>query len=1016
MASTLIFIAIIGSVITMSPEGLSYGDMDKKQFSLAYALDDNKNVKNEKKGTNVQETETKGFHDVVLQAVQLGSGQLGYKMVSHIVKYEDTQTTENLTSLYSQEPTIPGPSIFINTKDKLSLTLIDKDGKETNEKLNSLEAGTYPYYDNNAAETGLFGAIIVDEPGQTESIDVLIDGQIQKISKDELDKDIVLYMVGSTFWGMEIDKNGQQTALWTNPTIGADEGQKVRFHVLGLGSKGHDHTFHLHAHRWVDPGTTNIIDVKTISTVTESDTPITQSVKTSKTSQLLKSINAKIFGTDSKSDKKTITSHPAHRFVVVAGDGVGPGDWQYHCHVFAHMEAGMMGIFKVGQQGSNTQSIPGADPNTNFASFNITDEPGTWFKAANGGVPTVSESLAVIEAPGVAHFMMTKDSASVHTITSLIYPSGAKNMPFDEITGYRGGGIVNLDDPGLYVFTCKVHPYMFGAVIADNSTTTGLDLGQNLVVAGVTDENGIPTASDLALKLLRTFLIATNPDNWQNYNVDTNPTLSWNVNIPDITVNVGSPIGDIGLRDAYEAFGYDLSDKTLQTPFNPDVPGVGEVWINTQFEKTQGKTKYGSSAAINASTWEITKKFAFPQINENHPHNMWSSADQEKIYQTQWFDTRLTTFDRESGKVYADIPVGDAPSHVMTRPGLAPENPEFDIVNVAMNGEYFVTQVTPDGTKVVRNLAMQNPGQNPTHPHGHWITPDGSKLITPNAFTGDVTIYNMTGDSIQSRVSTGAIPIATSITPDGNKAYVANLLGNSISVVDMVNGNKIKDINLIENYNPITGEVTSKTVDTPDGPEERKLVGALPIQTPTSPDGRAVVTANTLTATITVVNATSDELVVMIPCDPGCHGVNFGAKQGGGYYAYVSSKFSNAAIVVDTDPNGDGDVSDAKQVGRILLVSNPNTKTDDTVTGLEGNGGQGVLAIPNVYNGWVQNLPEKWKSLLTEEQLNPGAQYQSVVEHQKNVRMHTINQNENQYEIEKQLIPKGTDIIFPMPY
>jgi hypothetical protein len=34
-------------------------------------------------------------------------------------------------------------------------------------------------------------------------------------------------------------------------------------------------------------------------------------------------------------------------------------------------------------------------------------------------------------------------------------------------------------------------------------------------------------------------------------------------------------------------------------------------------------------------------------------------------------------------------------------------------------------------------------------------------------------------------------------------------------------------------------------------------------------------------------------------------------------------------------------------------------------------GGQGVLAIPNVYNGWVQKLPGEWKELLTREQRNP---------------------------------------------
>ena len=40
--------------------------------------------------------------------------------------------------------------------------------------------------------------------------------------------------------------------------------------------------------------------------------------------------------------------------------------------------------------------------------------------------------------------------------------------------------------------------------------------------------------------------------------------------------------------------------------------------------------------------------------------------------------------------------------------------------------------------------------------------------------------------------------------------------------------------------------------------------------------------------------------------------------------------------------------------------------------GLFGIGG-GVLAIPLVYNGWVQNLPDDWKSKLTCKQKAPMA-------------------------------------------
>lgn len=111
--------------------------------------------------------------------------------------------------------------------------------------------------------------------------------------------------------------------------------------------------------------------------------------------------------------------------------------------------------------------------------------------------------------------------------------------------------------------------------------------------------------------------------------------------------------------------------------------------------------------------------------------------------------------------------------------------------------------------------------------------------------------------------------------------------------------------------------------------------------------------------------------MAILPGDPGCHGVQYGAKQGGGYYAYVSSKFSNSLIIVDPDPDNNGNLDDAKIAGRILLTATDVTATDDTITSNRGMGGQGILTIPVVYNGWVQNLPDTWKNQLTPTQRNP---------------------------------------------
>ncbi|HJZ78346.1 MAG TPA: hypothetical protein VKE51_41750 [Vicinamibacterales bacterium] len=567
--------------------------------------------------------------------------------------------------------------------------------------------------------------------------------------------------------------------------------------------------------------------------------------------------------------------------------------------------------------------------------FELTDEPGAWYRSVAGPIAG-SNSLAVA-TPGT-EVRFSGKSHTVHTMTSLLFPTGAANMPFD--TGaQKGDASVVLQTPGLYVFVCKIHPYMLGAVVVDNPQTPGLDLGETItLVNGIT----VPTSSDLATRLLRTFFIATNPANWQNFA----SAAPWHITYPSVDVRItGGAVVNLAtvLSQRYG------NDVVLPPVFKPATPGVGEVWVDTQFEKTAGKDKPGTASRVDATTWNVLRKVAIPSVDMNNPHNMWTDRNQQLIYQTEWFDSKLTVFERETGRFLRRISVGDAPSHVMTRT-------DTDDVHVALNGEegpQSVVELTPGATSVRRKIDI---GRG--NPHAHWMSHDGKTMVTPNAFTADSSIFDFPANHTTSIVPAGAIPIATGMMPDGSKYYVSNFLDNTITVIQTHTGNVLGTINLIEHYNPVTGEIT--------GP-----VGALPIQTPVSPDGRYMVTANTLTATILITDTKTDTLVAMLHGEAGAHGVQFGAKKGGGYYAYVANKFANTLTVVDADPNHDGNFSDAAIVGRVLLTAGPATASDDTVIGLQGMGGQGVLAIPVPYNGWVQQLPQVFKNQLTPAQLNP---------------------------------------------
>ena len=77
-------------------------------------------------------------------------------------------------------------------------------------------------------------------------------------------------------------------------------------------------------------------------------------------------------------------------------------------------------------------------------------------------------------------------------------------------------------------------------------------------------------------------------------------------------------------------------------------------------------------------------------------------------------------------------------------------------------------------------------------------------------------------------------------------------------------------------------------------------------------------------------------------------------------------------LIVDTDPNGDGNPSDAAVVGGLALAGDQKTAMDDKITDFAGFGGMGVLAVPLAYEGWVQQAPANAiNNQLTCRQRNP---------------------------------------------
>ncbi len=238
-----------------------------------------------------------------------GNDLFAYRMAGHLIQERNKEI--DVTSRYAAEPTIPGPTIVIDEGDEVILTLrhvFDPGNSATLEQVSvhvhgvhydihsdgTLEyinlvadesatptmsytyhwiaapgtAGTWAYHDHNmitlngAEDRGLYGALIVNNK-KSKYFALNKAGKLKAVPLSSIKKEYVLFIGDDAFWGTEINnQTGQQTPLWNNPTLLAQQGSNVRFHLIALGTNTHN--FQLNNYGWIDPGTNLIISEKVI--------------------------------------------------------------------------------------------------------------------------------------------------------------------------------------------------------------------------------------------------------------------------------------------------------------------------------------------------------------------------------------------------------------------------------------------------------------------------------------------------------------------------------------------------------------------------------------------------------------------------------------------------------------------------------------------------------------------------------------------------------------------------------
>ncbi len=529
------------------------------------------------------------------------------------------------------------------------------------------------------------------------------------------------------------------------------------------------------------------------------------------------------------------------------------------------------------------------DPGSGSAAdtMHLSDEPGNWFRSEATGTP-----VSVVDPGDRVDFKIGNCCTNTrHTVTLLVRPEGSA-VTMDQDHSQNGTLSLEFDVPGVYILVCKIHPYM-------------------TAVVAVRDAGGdVPPVSAGSLPFLGHLGVQSLP-----------------------AADVLAVVTTVAPTDADRLAKWDIlgpADEVI-----PAVPGVGEVWIDTQFERVPGQTdeggveKPGTITVVDAATFAVEREIDGLGAGGlwNNPHNMWASFDLATIYNSNWFGKWINKLDRATGTIQDSITVGEAPTHIITIP--TPGSPQFGVLTIPLSAENDLVKVRDDGSGL-DPVDAEPTGEGRNHPHGHWLTCGaGDRTIVPNVFKGlgfggSVSVIDtLSGEVVREFVHSADDPLRSALlmpiaagqchVHGVSKAYVANLASGLVTVIDV-------DRLCITGNIPVTL--------TPDGLTGLDLLHTLqaPIQTPVSPDEKWVATAVLSLTTVpraatgtpdhvAIIDTALDEVVALVPTPAGTHGVNWGARLGGGYYAYVSNQHANVLNVIDPDPDGDGDGSDAEVVG-----------------------------------------------------------------------------------------------------
>ncbi len=222
------------------------------------------------------------------------------------------------------------------------------------------------------------------------------------------------------------------------------------------------------------------------------------------------------------------------------------------------------------------------------------------------------------------------------------------------------------------------------------------------------------------------------------------------------------------------------------------------------------------------------------------------------------------------------LPLGDLPLNM----ALSPEG-RYLAVNNNGFGEHFVAIVDTEADRIVSRLSVAKSW------YGLCFSPDGATLYVTGADDNWIYVYDFSKGYasnerkiILAEQGEDLYPAGLAISPDGHRLYAVNNLADSVSVIDVVEGEVLESIPLEEGAYPyacvpstdgkslyvsLWGRSAVAVIDT----EQAEVIGRIPTDDHPnamvlSPDGKRLFVANANSNTVSVIDVLSRKRIETI--------------------------------------------------------------------------------------------------------------------------------------------------------